>query len=411
MVGKITLLSVPLSVMPFSSSVADRSVDPIKVPARSNRLFWLDASKAYGMFLVYYGHFAERIADLQGFVVGTAAFSHYKFIYAFHMPLFFILSGFVYKHKNQKFLAFLSHRFLTRILPVIFFNLVAIGLQLLQGIATGNLSFGQYYQDTNIFLDIIAGYPFANFITWFLVCLFTVELLHYLMQPLMSKSLLGRVAIATLTLVIGYYLGLYQGTMVNLPLYGFNTWYFSEALVGFSFYQVGILLKQANFMTWVQRSFCRYVGLGVALTTTVALFDLNQGPFTDDRHLVLMAGGSHGHLLLFCVTAMTGTLLILCLSLCVSNNRLLTFVGQNTLTLLGLNFFFAGFTKAIVGKIGLSVFDAWWAVLFLCTALTLISFAASTPVIWLLQKFLPQLIGKPRANGPLLPPLLPTNAS
>ncbi|MBT9315878.1 acyltransferase family protein [Leptothoe spongobia] len=373
-------------------------------PPMTARLAWLDAAKAYGMFLVYYGHFVERISDLQGFVVGTAAFSQYKFIYAFHMPLFFILSGFVYKDRKQKFSSFLTHRLLTRILPAIFFNLVAVCIQFL--LAGGGSGFYERYQETNVLLDFLSGYPFGNFITWFLFCLFTVELLNYIARPFVKADVWRRGGLAALTLLGGYFIGLNSNTLQGLPLRGFDFWYFNQALVGFSFYQIGFILKQSEFMTLVQNSFYRYLALGLTLISTLALFGLNQGPFAADRSLVLMAGASYGNLFLFSITAITGSLFIITLSLFIPAGKGLTFVGQNTLILLGLNFFFAGFAKPVIEKIGLSVFDNGWAVLVFCTALTLISFLVSVPVIQLLHRFFPQLIGKPKLRGPLLPQLL-----
>jgi len=50
------------------------------------RILWIDIAKAYGIILVFYGHFVERLSRL-GY---EAAFIPLKFIYSFHMPLFFI---------------------------------------------------------------------------------------------------------------------------------------------------------------------------------------------------------------------------------------------------------------------------------------------------------------------------------
>ena len=45
---------------------------------------WIDLAKVIGIFLVIYGH-------------GNLANQHIKeFIYTFHMPLFFVLSGLIY---------------------------------------------------------------------------------------------------------------------------------------------------------------------------------------------------------------------------------------------------------------------------------------------------------------------------
>ena len=58
-----------------------------------NRVGYLDQAKAWGMFLVYYGHFLEVLLRADA----TAAFSQWKLIYTFHMPFFFFLTGVFWK--------------------------------------------------------------------------------------------------------------------------------------------------------------------------------------------------------------------------------------------------------------------------------------------------------------------------
>lgn len=61
--------------------------------ASGSRIQWADAAKAYGIFLAYYGHFVERACDLGN----PAALAQQKPVYAFHMPLFILISGFLAK--------------------------------------------------------------------------------------------------------------------------------------------------------------------------------------------------------------------------------------------------------------------------------------------------------------------------
>ena len=57
------------------------------------RIDYIDTARFLGIFLVYHGHVVERMMYL-----GNVAAAHqYKFIYSFHMPLFFVLSGFIAK--------------------------------------------------------------------------------------------------------------------------------------------------------------------------------------------------------------------------------------------------------------------------------------------------------------------------
>lgn len=52
-----------------------------------NRIVWIDTLKALGIIAVVVGHV----------VPGTLA----KIIFSFHMPLFFFISGFLFKEKNE----------------------------------------------------------------------------------------------------------------------------------------------------------------------------------------------------------------------------------------------------------------------------------------------------------------------
>ena len=55
----------------------------------AKRLHWIDSAKAIGILLVVLGHMSS----------GT----HYHwFIFSFHMPLFFAISGFLYKYVGLK---------------------------------------------------------------------------------------------------------------------------------------------------------------------------------------------------------------------------------------------------------------------------------------------------------------------
>lgn len=65
---------------------------------KTNRIEWLDACKGFAIVLVVIGHvlsgyigkglFAEHLPEMH---------YTYELIYSFHMPLFFILSGYVFQ--------------------------------------------------------------------------------------------------------------------------------------------------------------------------------------------------------------------------------------------------------------------------------------------------------------------------
>ena len=71
----------------------------------TKRIEWLDVIKALGIILVYFGH---------------AHVSGYIYIYMFHMPMFFIISGFCWneeKNRSMSFKAFAKKKFKAYMIP------------------------------------------------------------------------------------------------------------------------------------------------------------------------------------------------------------------------------------------------------------------------------------------------------
>lgn len=69
------------------------------------RLQWLDIAKGVLLYFVIWGH----IVIYNGMV--------FKFIFAFHMPAFFILSGYTLSVKDIIFSAFIKKKYHSLLLP------------------------------------------------------------------------------------------------------------------------------------------------------------------------------------------------------------------------------------------------------------------------------------------------------
>lgn len=90
----------------------------------ATRIEYIDIARIFGIFLVYYGHFIESLMKAG---VATAAVQ-YKFIYSFHMPLFFVLAGYVSCKINPdtEFGSYFRYRMCTRLIPFVFFTFLLI---------------------------------------------------------------------------------------------------------------------------------------------------------------------------------------------------------------------------------------------------------------------------------------------
>jgi len=125
-------------------------------------------------------------------------------------------------------------------------------------------------------------------------------------------------------------------------------------------------------------------------------YDLNQGPFRLKVSAVVILAAAHGQIAWFVVTALAGTAAILLLAAAMPAWRWLHFMGRNALIFFCLNgvvyhqvnprlahWFIASWPQ-----------DGWWLGVY-ATALSVLSLAAGVPVAMVLNRYLPQLVGRP----------------
>ena len=79
--------------------------------AQQARLDYIDIAKGIGMILVYIGH-----CKIQG------SSPLFQWIYSFHMPLFFYLSGLLFKRK--KFRVVIANKVFSLIIPYVLFSII-----------------------------------------------------------------------------------------------------------------------------------------------------------------------------------------------------------------------------------------------------------------------------------------------
>lgn len=374
------------------ANTRDQSV-PTAVATRKNRLVWIDQAKAYGMFLVYYGHFTEQLARFGN----PSATLQYKLIYSFHMPLFFVLSGYVYKDKQESFSAISKRLALTRLVPVLFFNGLALLMTVADELASGTFQIDLLINGVGLML---MGHPPFNWITWFLVCLFTVELINYGVQKYIHTTAHTAIAIVLFISVGGLLHGVLGGVFPGTGITN-NVWFVDEALFAYPLFLIGVLLKQLKYL---QSSYSRRKIVGIVVSSAAFVFftfNLNPNgvlnPFRLDpdaqNFAVRMAHSDHGNLFWFVMTAIAGTLCILYLAQLIPARNPIVFIGKNTLILLGLNhFFFVAFGR--VAPLVNPYLQSHGAIVVFCTGLTAVSLLLCSPCIKLMNRYVPQWVGR-----------------
>jgi hypothetical protein len=120
--------------------------------------------------------------------------------------------------------------------------------------------------------------------------------------------------------------------------------------------------------------------------------------------LVMLAARSHGNVVWFCITSLAGSLGIMALGALLSRVRLLSVTGRNTIPLLGLNGLFFGHLNEVIAR-HVPTPASHAGMLLTGSLVTGGSLLLCLPLVALMQRLVPQLVGSPRHAGPLLPAL------
>ena len=79
-----------------------------------SRIYWIDYCKVFAIFCVILGHMSINSYAL-------------NYIFSFHMPLFFFISGYLYHYKGD-FLPFFEKNVSTILLPYYYLNILVLAI-------------------------------------------------------------------------------------------------------------------------------------------------------------------------------------------------------------------------------------------------------------------------------------------
>lgn len=181
----------------------------------SNRIGWIDAAKGIGLICVILGHL--NIPYLE------------TWIYFFHIPLFFFLSGAVFSGRKYDFKTFLTKKLRSLVLP---YFVLGGGIFLFWCLlyALDRRPAGDYLEMLKNFLVQKHWWT-----VWFLACLFMTELLYYGLHRCFGKN--PPVATAVSTAVCAFGIARYRLGWGSLP------WNLDVALVAQFFFHLGFCFK------------------------------------------------------------------------------------------------------------------------------------------------------------------------
>ena len=205
------------------------------------RLDYLDLAKGIGILLVTIGH-----------VYGYDANIFENWMFSFHMPLFFIVSGCLIKLKNENISKnTIIKRFKSLMIPYICFS--AIFLIENMFLYNFNIPIIKSYIIQVVFLGGIQA-------LWFLPCLFVAEILFLLLNQIKIKGL--KITSLILCFIISYYI-----STVN---YNYTMKFSSRVLIATGFIWIGYQLFE-----FINNKEIPMLNIAIILIINIILFKIN----------------------------------------------------------------------------------------------------------------------------------------
>ena len=368
---------------------------------RTRHADWPDVAKGIGIVLMFYGHVLASLPQVAAGLAVGADINEMRFIYSFHMPLFFMMAGFFYRPAPD-FAARVRVLASRRLVPVLFFGLLLLPLWLLGPLRHG---LPVWTALEPMFEDYLRGKPGLNWVTWFLVCLFVCECMALVVLPKLQSTaarFIGGVAAIWVGVVLCNHLDLVA------RLFGVeqHTWFVYEAVVALGFYMVGQALYPV-FQRLAGRPVVAWCVAALGLALAIASYRLNPlGP----HETVMMSANRQGEPLAFMVSALSGSFGVIALAMALRRSRGLAALGRQSMVMLGLSGFFFHFVNPHLVQ--------WWqppesalALTLYVLTITVASLAVSEPPARLLMRWVPQWLGQPAAApvraSALTPPQAP----
>ncbi len=324
-----------------------------------NRIAWIDTARGLCIFLVVLGH-------------TILPYSWLVFIFSFHMPFFFFLSGYLYNpEKYQSWWLFLKKKAATLLWPYLVFFLI-------------NFIYWIFYFNSKQYFEPIWQMLYsaklsAPFIPlWFLTCLFMLEIYFHILQKYLKKFWLFLAVLASL------FLGIYLERR-GLRLF----WNLDIALFAIIYYYLGFMVKSyKDDFKMVSKTWIAPIGLALILID----FFLARWQGLQ----ISMYYRIYGVEWIFILTGICGTLGFLVLARILkqtifTKTNLWEFLGQNSLIILCLHTVFYYYVSDFFHYV-LNIFPK--ISLLFAFVETIITLIILVPIIYLINNYLPILVGK-----------------
>lgn len=303
----------------------------------SKRIEYIDTAKGLLIIFVVVGHI---------FLNGIL----HNFLYTFHMPAFFIISGMLSNGKDRPLLTTCYKKIFTLIVPFFFFEIIGSFVYIVR-FGFNQSIFGFAYNTLTLHCNTGTD--------WFLVTLFFADILFIVLQKTI-KSQVTKIALSLILLLVALFLPNSHSFII-----------IARILIAVTFLTLGHYsvhyIKNKNIVLTIS-----------AFIITIAISFFNGS--VDLSEMILNAP------LLYFIGSAAGTYFIIQISKNLSKISFLKYFGKNSLIIMGTH-------QAILLPLRHYMNITEFSIVSGIIALILVV-ALEFPIIYLFNKFIPFLVGK-----------------
>lgn len=338
-----------------------------------NRIKYIDIARAIAILLIVLGHTLNHSQNCKAI---------FKFLYSFHVVLFFMISGYTFKIKdNESFWKFAKRKFVRIMIPYFIWELLWLIPYMFFGKSVGNyLETNSSFDIKNMLINILYGNGNdsalrQNSSLWFLPALFSMEIIYYFAIKIINKYNKSSIIILIFSLFISYITTYFLN--IKLP-WGINT-----ALNIGIFLLIGYLLKEKFEINKLFKIYyiipILIIGvLSAHFNSIVSCIDYKYGYLT----LAILSG--------FCLSIVD-----IYISYLIGSNKILEYIGKNTMGILIFHKLIILIFQTKFGVISKLLNDSNILIeLSLSIVIVLLSVIFSLACTKIVRKILPALIGE-----------------
>ncbi len=255
------------------------------------RLSYLDITKGITLFFVILGHFVYKKSLL------------FKWIFTFHIPVFFIISGILFNINNSySFKDYLKRKLKRLILPYFIISsfgfLISLIIRRKEALSITAIEYLLYYGQPELFQ---VGQ------IWFLIALFNASILLYLIIKIFynNKKISDRKIVTIIILIVLISIGYIIKDLIKIPHFGRLPFKIDTSIMGTAFMFIGYIIKEYNILDKINNNKIKATITFILLIIINVLFGVKLNNFVN----ICMC--SYGNIFYYIISAISGSICIL----------------------------------------------------------------------------------------------------